>query len=178
MKKQLIYFFTWFALVSSLSTRTALAQFQSNTSPATDEALRAKRKQGLGMCAGPISGIGVGYWHTAGNTWEYLICGLAGRGTERVFGSLGIEFKYLLPTESKISRFYMPMGAALLAHGPATDLTTQLLTGTGLGLNLYGSDQALIGIELPLTLILEVKKGSLEFKGIYPIPGVAVIFYL
>jgi len=122
----------------------------------------------------------VTYWHTIGSRWEFQATGIAGGSKVRTFASVGLKFNYLLSNapQSYGQRFYIPLGVALLHTTKDEERSARILTGTGIGLHLYGTNSAFVSLELPFTLILKLKKDSVAFDGAYPIPGLSLVFYI
>jgi hypothetical protein len=187
------------ALLVGLTPHSALAQAGAPPPPAA----AAQRtgdgtRQGVGFTAGLVSGLGFAYRRHFANTLGLQIGGSGWAGRDESFLSLGGEVMRTL-SRSDRSRLYLVAGTSIwrnrgpdydysgcipVVQGPSacvpveTQHTTgSLNVGAGIGLEFAGSHVGL-SLEVPISVMLDLDESHrFERKGIYPIPGVSLIYY-
>jgi hypothetical protein len=155
-------------------------------------------RQGVGFTAGLVSGLGFAYRRNFANNFGMQIGGSGWASRDESFLSLGGEAIRTISRSDRTRLYWMAGTSVFRSTGPyynyndcypvtpaapvcvpsQTDRTTGSLNfGAGIGLEFTGRR---VGgsLEVPVSLMLDIEEGHrFERKGIYPIPGVSLIYY-
>jgi len=164
---------------------------------------RVGSTHGVGFTAGLVSGLGFAYRKHFENNFGVQIGGIGWGSKTDSFVNLGVAAIRTVRRSGKV-RFYGLAAAsvfrsngrdfdyrdcaprmALVDPTPAPCVpvegrrtTGSLNFGVGIGLEFTPSEHVGLSFELPLSLMLDLEKNNrFARKGIYPIPGVSLIYY-
>ena len=158
----------------------------------------AGARQGVGFTAGLISGLGFAYRRNFANNFGMQIGGSGWASRDESFLSLGGEALRTISRSDRTTLYWVAGASLFRSTSPyydyndcypvtqaspvcapsGTDRTTGSLNlGVGIGLEFRGTRIG-VSLEVPVSLMLDIEKGHrFDRKGVYPIPGVSLIYY-
>lgn len=166
--------------------------------PTTSPKAASKARQGVGFTAGLVSGMGFAYRRHFANGFGMQVGGSGWASRDESFVSLGAEAIRTI-SRSERTRLYWVAGTSMFRNTnpyydydscypvmrsapicvpPETRRTTGSVNiGAGIGLEFTGTRIG-VSFEVPVSLMLDIEQGHrFERKGVYPIPGVSLIYY-
>lgn len=160
-----------------------------------DEEPKYDTGNGMGFGAGLQAGIGIAYRRHFASRWGVQVAGIAWGDADNLKGILGATLMRTL-SKAQSARFYALAGASAFysSHrtyeyvcpapsdpiGPCQEIdrgvrgNVTLNFGVGIGMEFTIAKRLGLSLELPITLQFERGEG---FKGVYPVPNAALIYY-